>query len=147
MHKDILKYVHDKGQGTGKKEDIGEVLYNRGMTAAMMTVEAVRRAQIKYGRKPLKGEEVRWGLENLAIDAAAIKKLGFDGYMVPVSTSCADHEGGSSATIHSWDGKKWNVQPGSYKPDMSIITPMIRASAQKYATEKKIAKRDCAKEQ
>ena len=147
VHKDIIKYVYDKGQGTGKKEEIGEVLYNRGMTAALLSTEGVRRAHVKYGKKPLKGEEVRWGLENLAIDASAIKKLGFDGFMQPVSTTCADHEGGSSATIHVWDGKKWNVQPGMYKPDMAIIKPMIRASAEKYAAEKKVAKRDCAKEQ
>src|SRR3954465_1505596 len=31
VHADMLKHVYDKGQGTGKKEDIGEVLYNRGM--------------------------------------------------------------------------------------------------------------------
>ncbi|MEK6245813.1 MAG: ABC transporter substrate-binding protein, partial [Pseudomonadota bacterium] len=146
VHKDIIKHLHDKGQGTGKKEDIGEVLYNRGMVSAMMSVEAVKRAQIKYGKKPLKGEEVRWGLENLAIDNALIKKLGFDGFMKPVSTSCVDHEGGSSATIHIWDGKKWNVQPGTYEPDMAILKPMIRASAEKYAAEKKLTKRDCAKE-
>jgi hypothetical protein len=79
----MIKYVYDKGQGAGKKEEIGEVLYNRGLAAAMVTVEAVRKAQVKYGKKPLKGSEVRWGLENLEIDAAAIKKLGFTGYMTP----------------------------------------------------------------
>src|SRR5882672_11509633 len=83
VHKDMIKYVYDKGQGAGKKEEIGEVLYNRGLAAAMVTVEAVRKAQVKYGKKPLKGEEVRWGLENLSIDDAAIKKLGFAGYMTP----------------------------------------------------------------
>ena len=41
----------------------------------------VQRAQSKYGKKPLTGEQVRWGLENLALDAAAIKKLGFEGFM------------------------------------------------------------------
>ena len=146
IHADILKHVHDKGQGTGKKEDIGDVLYNRGLTAAMMTVEAVKRAQTRYGKKPLKGEEVRWGLENLVIDDAAIKRLGFAGYMAPLKTSCVDHEGGSVSSIHTWDGKKWVVQPGTYKPDMGLITPMIRTSAEKYAAEKKIARRDCAKE-
>jgi branched-chain amino acid transport system substrate-binding protein len=70
-----------------------------------------------------------------------------NGFMKPVSTSCVDHEGGSSAMIHTWDGKKWNVQPGtSYQPDMSILKPMIRASAEKYAGEKKITRRDCAKD-
>ena len=37
-----MKYVYDKGQGTGKKEEVGEVLYNRGLVSAMLAVEAVR---------------------------------------------------------------------------------------------------------
>jgi len=147
VHEDIVKHVYDKGQGTGKKEDIGQVLYNRGLAAAMVTVEAIRRAQLRYGKRALKGEEVRWGFENLALDEAAIKRLGFEGFMVPISTSCTDHEGGSSARIHTWDGAKWVLKPDVYRPDYSIIKPMIRASAERYASEKKIAKRDCAKEQ
>ena len=111
-----------------------------------MTVEAVRKAQVNYGKKPLTGAQVRWGLENLAIDEAAIKKLGFQGFMTPVSTTCVNHSGEATATIHSWDGKKWTVQPGGYTADSSIIKPMIRASAEKYAVEKKVVKRDCAKE-
>ena len=146
VHKDMIKHVYDKGQGTGKKEEVGEVLYNRGLTAAMMTVEAVRKAQVKYGKRPLKGEEVRWGLENLSIDAAMIKRLGFEGFMTPVSTSCVNHAGEAQAQIHTWDGKKWNLQKDVYRADNSIIKPMIRTSADKYAQEKKIAKRDCAKE-
>jgi branched-chain amino acid transport system substrate-binding protein len=146
VHKDVIRHLYDKGQGTGKKEEVGEVLYNRGLTFAMMTVEAVKRAQVRYGRKPLKGEEVRWGLENMALDAGAIKRLGFEGFMTPISTSCVDHAGGRSARLHTWDGKKWDVQPGVYEADQAIIRPMIRASAEKYAAEKKIVKRDCAKE-
>jgi branched-chain amino acid transport system substrate-binding protein len=146
VHKEILKHVHDKGQGTGPKEEVGQVLYNRGMVFAMMTVEAVKRAQTRHGKKPLKGEEVRWGLENLNIDQAAIKRLGFEGFMQPVSTSCVDHAGGRSATLHVWDGKKWDLQKDVYEADQSIIKPMIRSSAEKYAQEKKLTKRDCAKE-
>jgi branched-chain amino acid transport system substrate-binding protein len=147
VHQDMMKYVYDKGQGSGKKEDVGEVLYNRGLGAALVTVEAVKRAQTRYGKKPLTGEQVRWGFENLALDAAAIKRLGFEGFMTPVSTSCVDHAGGRSAMIHTWDGKEWKVQPGTqYEADQSIITPMIRASAAKYAQEKGMKKRDCAKE-
>src|SRR6185369_11747679 len=145
VHKEILKYVYDKGQGTAKKEEIGEVLYNRGLTAALLSVEGVKRAQQKYGKKPLTGQQVRWGLENLAIDQPMIKKLGFDGFMTPVSTSCVNHSGDSQARVHTWDGKKWNVAPEILHADNSI-KPMIRTSAEKYASEKKIAKRDCAKE-
>ena len=146
VHKDIIKYVYDKGEGTGKKEEVGEVLYNRGMVSVMMTVEAVKRAQTRYGKKPLTGEQVRWGLENLAIDNATIKKLGFEGFMQPVSTSCVDHEGAHSGSVQMWDGKKWNVTAGPYASDLQIIKPIIRASAAKYSQEKKIPARDCAKD-
>jgi branched-chain amino acid transport system substrate-binding protein len=112
----------------------------------MMTVEAVKQAQVKYGKKPLKGEQVRWGLENLTIDQAAIKRLGFEGYMTPISTSCVDHAGGRIGGIHTWDGKNWQVSKDRYEADQSIIKPMIRASAEKYGQEKKLTKRDCAKE-
>ena len=146
VHKDMIKYVYDKGQGSGKKEELGEVLYNRGMAAAMVTVEAVRKAQVNYGKKPLTGAQVRWGLENLSIDPAMIKKLGFTGFMTPVSTSCVNHAGEAQAQIETWDGKNWIVRPGVIHADNSILKPMIRSSAEKYAAEKKITKRDCGKE-
>jgi len=146
VHQDILKHLHDKGLGTGSKDEIGEVLYNRGLTAAMVSVEAVKRAQTKHGKKPLKGEEVQWGLENLAIDQKLIASLGFTGFADPLSTSCVDHEGGSVARVQHWDGSKWIVGADRYVADQQIIKPMIKASAGKYAQEKKLAPRDCAKE-
>ena len=138
--------MYDKGQGTGDKKEVGEVLYNRGLVAAMMSVEGVKRAQTKYGKKPLKGEEVQWGLENLALDAKALAAIGFTGFADPISTSCVDHEGGSSAQVHTWDGAKWVVGADRYTADMQIIKPMIKASAVKYAAEKKVVARDCAQE-
>ncbi|TSA18779.1 MAG: ABC transporter permease [Betaproteobacteria bacterium] len=146
VHKDMIKYVYDKGQGSGKAEDVGEVLYNRGMVSAMMAVEGVKRAQFKYGKKPLTGEQVRWGLENLAIDAAAIKKIGFEGFMNPVGTTCVDHEGAHTGSVQAWDGKKWHITAGPYESDLQIIKPLIRASAAKYAAEKHVPVRDCAKD-
>ena len=63
MIQDILKYVHDKGQGTGPKEEVGTVLYTRGVMIQMLGVEAVRRAQERYGKgKVMTSEQVRWGL-------------------------------------------------------------------------------------
>ena len=146
VHEDIVKYLYDKGQGSGKKEDIGEVLYNRGMVSAMLAVEGVKRAQQKYGKKPLTGEQVRWGLEHLSIDQAALKKLGFEGFMEPIHTSCSDHEGAHSARIETWDGAKWQVVSGTYESDMNVLRPMIEQSAAQYAAENKITPRDCARE-
>jgi branched-chain amino acid transport system substrate-binding protein len=146
VHADILKYVHDKGQGSGPREEVGEVLYNRSLAHAMLTVEAVRRAQEKYGKKPLTGEQVRWGLENLAIDEKKIKALGFEGFMLPLSTSCVDHMGTSQALMQQWDGKQWVNEKTIYEADMSIIKPLVEQAARKYAAEKKIEYRDCAKD-
>jgi branched-chain amino acid transport system substrate-binding protein len=92
------------------------------------------------------GEQVRWGLENLAIDQKKIDAAGFGGVMRPISTSCADHRGATWARIHTWDGAKWNFTSDWYESDASIIKPMIKAAADKYAQEKKLQRRtpeDC----
>ena len=146
VHKDIIKYVYDKGQGSGKKEEIGEVLYNRGMVSAALGVEGVKRAQFKYGKKPLTGEQVRWGLENLNINDARLKELGATGFMQALKVSCADHEGGGAVKFLQWDGKKWNTITDWISADQSIVRPMIEESAAKYAKEKGITLRDCSKE-
>jgi branched-chain amino acid transport system substrate-binding protein len=145
--KEILDKLHGKGQGTGPKEEVGSVLYMRGMIGAMLAVEGVKRAQERFGKgKVMTGEQARWGYENLALDQAKLDALGFKGVMRPISTSCADHRGAAVARIHTWDGSKWNFSSDWYEADQSIIKPMIKAAADKYAAEKKIERRtpaDC----
>ena len=141
--KDVLGMVHAKGQGTGPKEEVGQVLYMRGLTAAMLSVEGVRRAQERYGKgKVLTGEQARWGYENLALDQKKLDALGFAGVMRPISTSCADHRGATWARVHTWDGKKWNFTSDWYQSDEAIIKPMIKQAADRYAGEKKLQRRD-----
>jgi branched-chain amino acid transport system substrate-binding protein len=140
--KEILATVHGKGQGTGPKEEVGSVLYTRGVMASMLAVEGIKRAQERYGKgKVMTSVQVRWGLENLSLDQKKIDALGFAGVMRPISTTCADHRGDSWARIHTWDGAKWNFSSDWLQPDDSVIKPMVRASADKYAAEKKIARR------
>jgi len=140
---DILKNVHDKGQGTGPRDEVGSVLYTRGVIIQMLGVEAVRRAQERFGKgKVMTGEQVRWGLENLALDQKKLDALGFAGVMRPISTSCQDHMGSSWARIETWDGAKWNVGTDWYEADEQIIKPMVKAAGEKYANEKKLNRRD-----
>ena len=142
---DILKEVHGKGQGTGPKDEVGQVLYMRGMLSALLAVEGVKRAQERFGKgKVMTGEQVRWGLENLALDQKKLDGLGFAGVMRPVSTSCADHLGASWARVHTWDGAKWNFTSDWYEADNAIIKPLVKASADKYLAEKKLQRRDNA---
>lgn len=146
IHEDILKLVHGKGQGTGPKEEVGTVLYTRGMISAMLSVEGVRQAQLRYGVKPLTGEQVRYGLENLNIDAKRIDALGLTGVMRPLATNCRDHEGSRVARIHQWDGKQWSYTSDWYEADMQIIRPLIRDTSTRYMAEKKITRRSCEAE-
>jgi branched-chain amino acid transport system substrate-binding protein len=146
VHKDMMKHVYDKSKGTGKKEEVGTVLYNRGMLNAMLVVESIRAAQGKYGKKPMTGEQVRWGAENLNVDTARIKALGMEGMMQPLKTTCNDHEGARKARIHTWDGKAWSFTSDWYEADNKMLRPMVEAQAKKYAAEKKIEVRDCSKE-
>ena len=144
---DILKNVHDKGQGTGPKDEVGSVLYTRGVIIQMLAVESVRRAQERFGKgKVMTGEQVRWGMENLALDQKKLDALGFGGVMRPLSTSCADHMGSTWARVHTWDGSKWGGMSDWYQADEAILKPMVKSAADKYASEKKLTRRtpaDC----
>ena len=49
--------------------------------------------QAKFGNKPLTGEQVRWGLENLDLSADRMKELGFEGLLLPLKVTCDNHDG------------------------------------------------------
>lgn len=145
--KEILTKIHGKGQGTGPKEEVGQVLYMRGLQAAMLAVEGVRAAQDRYGKgKVMTGEQARWGYENLNLTQAKLDALGFKGVMRPISTSCQDHMGASWARVHTWNGSKFEWTSDWLQGDEQIIRPMVKAAADKYAAEKKLTRRtgaDC----
>jgi len=147
IHKEMMKYLYDKGQGTAAdKKEVGQVLYNRGMLSAILTVESIRTAMKKYGNGVMTGDQVRWGAEHLNIDASRIRQLGVDGMMVPFHTSCMDHGGAHSARIHTWDGSSWSYTSDMYTADYKLLRPMVEESAMKYAKEKGIQPVDCSKE-
>jgi len=144
VHADIEKFVYAKGRGNAKPEDIGQVLYNRGVVNAMLGVEGIRKAQEKYGKKPLAGEHIRWGLENLELTEARLKELGFGEMLRPIKISCSDHEGAREARVQQWDGKNWKLISDWYTADQEITEPLVRENSSKYAIEKNIVPRNCA---
>ena len=117
--------------------------YTRGMIISMLSVEAIRRAQERFGKgKVMTGEQVRWGLENLALDQKKLDALGFSGVLRPISTSCQDHMGSSWARVYTWDGSQWGGMSDWYQADEQIIKPMVKVSADKYVSDKKLNRRD-----
>ena len=145
--KTLLTQIHDKGQGTGPKEEVGQVLYLRGVMSAMIGIEGIRAAQERFGKgKVMTGEQVRWGLENLNLTQAKLDAMGFKGVMRPISTSCMDHMGAAWTRIHTWNGKAWEFTSDWMQADEQILKPLVKATADKYAAEKKLTRRtgqDC----
>ena len=145
--KEILTKVHGKSEGAGPKDEVGTVLYMRGVMGAMLAVEGVRAAQERFGKgKVMTGEQARWGYENLNLTQAKLDALGFKNVLRPVSTSCADHMGSAWARVHTWDGAKFAWSSDWLQADDQIIRPMVKASAEKFAAEKKLTRRapaDC----
>jgi branched-chain amino acid transport system substrate-binding protein len=145
VHADLEKFVISKDKSAGK-DTFAQVLYNRGVLNSMLGVEAIRTAQEKFGKKPLTGEQIRWGFENMNLSDARIKELGFEGMLKPLKFTCADHQGADQARLQQWDGKEWKIISDYYTADLSLLDPMVKAQAEKYAKDKNITPRDCSKE-
>ena len=138
---ELKKKVYAAGKGNlADQSRIGSVYHMRGLTAGVMYVEAMRTAQEKFGKgKPVSGEQLRWGLENLNVDEARQKALGVLNMFPPVKTSCEDHEGSGAVKVQQWDGKKWvAVTPNWVIGDKALVRKLTDESSNKYAAEKKI---------
>lgn len=144
--KEIVKHVQEKGNGNIEPARVGSIFYNRGVVNGIVLVEAVRKAQERFGHRPLTGEQVRWGLENLSFDAKKIESLGARGLMPTFQVSCEDHEGGGPLRVLQWNGEHWVNASNWITTDRQMVRQMVEESAGKYAKEKGITLRDCAKE-
>jgi branched-chain amino acid transport system substrate-binding protein len=141
----VLDEIRSKVYAAGKgnlddKSRVGTVYHMRGVTAAILWTEAIRKAQEKYGKgKVMTGEQVRWGLENLNVDDSRQKALGALGMFPVVKTSCDDHEGSGSVKVQQWNGTKWvAITPNWVVGDKAMTRRLLEESSAKYAAEKKI---------
>ena len=144
--KDVLKHVYGKGKGDfNDKSRIGSIYHTRGIVAGIITVEAIRNAQAKYGKgNPITGEQMQWGIENLNITEKRLKELGAVGLMPPLKVSCFDHEGSGLVKYQEWDGTKWKPITDWIKPDTKLVREKVEADAAQYAKEKGITPRNCS---
>ena len=146
VHADIVKYVYDKGKNIGPKDKMGEPLYNRGVVNAMFLTEAIRTAQGQFGKKPMTGEQMRWGYEHLNITDKRLEEHGFKGFTHPVKVTCEDHEGSGPVLIQQWDGKKWSVVSDWVPVMREVVRPKIEAAAVEEGKKLGYTQRDCSKE-
>ena len=145
LFQDIVKYVYGGDFEEARRNHWGEVLYNRVILNNVYTREAVLTAMARWGNKPITGEQMRWGLENLDITEERLAALGLEGFAAPLKITCQDHESSGSVIIQQWDGKKWVLITDWIEPMRDIVRPMIEKAAAAYAKENNITPRDCSK--
>jgi branched-chain amino acid transport system substrate-binding protein len=144
LHAAILKQLYNGDETAAKGNNFGEVLYNRGVINAVYDTEAIRTAMGKFGNKPLTGEQVRWGFENLNLTAARLQELGLEGFAQPIKVTCEDHEGNGPVFIQQWDGKAWKKVSDWISPMREVVRKQLEEAAAAYAKENNITPRNCA---
>jgi branched-chain amino acid transport system substrate-binding protein len=148
VHQEIFKHVYDKGKGAygTDRSRVGEVLYNRFVINAMLNTEAIRTAMTKFGNKPLTGEQVRWGFENLNLTEKRLDDLGMKGLLRPLKVTCENHEGNGLAAVQQWDGKQWKIVSDWIEPMREVVRPKLEAAAVEEGKKLGYTMRDCGKE-
>ncbi len=73
---DIQKYVVDRGKAAGAGDQIGTVLYNRGMYNAMLITEAAKKAQEIAGKSNISQADMIKGFEALEMTERKWRSLG-----------------------------------------------------------------------
>ena len=139
--KDIIKYVIDTGKSQVKdKSKIGENFYLRGVFNSILTAEAIKTAQGKYGKKVITGEEMRWGMENMNLTSERLAEIGLPGFTNPISLSCDDHANNGPVYIQQWNGNSWERVSG-WISSMGRVRPMLEKAAAEYKAKNNLSDR------
>ena len=134
---DIKTHVVDKGLAAGSGDQIGTVLYNRGLYAAMLAAEAAKTAQEIHGTAEITPAMMRDGMEALEITEAKMTELGLPGFGPSFNVSCENHGGNGLVGMTQWDAssKTWSLISEFSESDMDVIQPLIDEDSAAYAAE------------
>ena len=143
VYADIQKYVVDAGKAAGAGDQVGTMLYSRGMYAAMIISEAIRKAQEIHGTSAVTPEQVRDGFELLDLTGARLAELGLPNFAQPIQSSCEDHGGPGSAMMFKWDStaKTWTAASDWIEADASVIDPLVAEDSSAFAAEAGLSER------
>lgn len=143
IFEDIQKYVVDTGKAAGAGDQIGTVLYNRGLYAAMLAAEAARTAQEIHNTKDITAAQMRDGMEALKIDTARLEELGLGGFGPEINVTCENHGGPGLGAIAQWNATEgtWSLINDFGPADREIIDPLIMEDSMAFAAENNIPER------
>jgi branched-chain amino acid transport system substrate-binding protein len=140
---DIRKYVVDKGLAAGAGDQVGKVVYNRGLYAAMLAAEAAKKAQEIHGTAQITPSMMRDGMEALEINEERMAELGMPNFGPSFSVSCENHGGDGLGAITQWDAAagEWKMISEFGPSDMDVIQPLIIEDSEAFAAESNIEQR------
>ena len=141
VYEDIQKYVLDAGNAAGAGDQVGSVLYSRGVLNAAYLVESIRTAQKIHGVADITPGMMRDGMENLKIDQARWTEMGFENFTSEINVSCENHGGPGLGAIQQWDANSgtWSLITDFVGSDRAVVDALIEEDSSAYAAENNIA--------
>jgi branched-chain amino acid transport system substrate-binding protein len=145
IYDDLRKHVVDAGKAAGDGSNLGTVLYNRGMYAAMLASEAARKAQEIHGVSAINPSQMRDGMEALQISQERMTELGLPDFGPSINVTCESHGGPGEAAIQQWDAasKSWSLITDFVGADREVVDALIMEDSAAFAEENNITPRDC----
>ncbi|MCG7494849.1 ABC transporter substrate-binding protein [Thalassobius sp. Cn5-15] len=137
---DIQKYVVDAGKAAGAGDQVGSVLYNRGLYAAYLAHMAAEKAQEISGNANISQADMIKGMEALEITQPLMDKHGLAGFGPEFSVSCENHGGPGLGAVQQWDAGagEWSLISGFEPSDGEVIDALIKEDSEAYAAENNI---------
>ncbi|MFB9148269.1 ABC transporter substrate-binding protein [Roseovarius ramblicola] len=137
VYDDIQTHVVDTGKAAGAGDQIGTVLYNRGMYAAMLAAEAIKTAQEMHGTAAISAAQMRDGMENLEMTEEKMAALGLPNFGPEFTVSCENHGGNGYGAVSQWDAEagEFELITDYYQSDQEIISALVAEDSKQFAEE------------
>ena len=133
----------DKGLAAGAGDQLGTVLYNRGLYAAMLAAEAAKTAQEIHDTSNITAAMMRDGMEALEITEEKMATLGMPNFGPEFTVTCENHGGDGLGAVTQWDAnaEKWTLITDFVQSDQDVLQPLIEEDSAAYAAENDIEER------
>ena len=137
---EIKKYVVDAGKAAGAGDQVGTVLYNRGMYMAMLHSEAARTAQKMTGNSDVSQGDMIKAMEAFEMTEAKMVDLGLPNFGPSFKVTCQNHGGDGLVAVAQWDANAgaWNMISDYKQSDQSVVAKLIAEDSAAYAAENNI---------
>jgi branched-chain amino acid transport system substrate-binding protein len=137
---EIKKYVVDAGKAAGAGDQLGTVLYNRGMYMAMLHSEAARTAQKMTGNSDVSQGDMIKAMEAFEMTEAKMVDLGLPNFGPSFKVTCQNHGGDGLVAVAQWDANAglWNMISDYKQSDQSVVAKLIAEDSAAYAAENNI---------